>query len=58
MVACLQTTPLTDTHTKEPVNGTEAHAHPHVHASKPTHTHTHTRAPAGQNGVVCGYPQG
>lgn len=31
MAACLQTTPLTDTHTKEPVNGTEAHARPHVH---------------------------
>lgn len=31
MGACLQTTPLTDTHTKEPVNATEGRARPRAH---------------------------
>lgn len=33
MGACLQTTPLTDTHTKEPVNGTEGRARPRAHVN-------------------------
>lgn len=41
MGACLQTTPLTDTLTKEPVNGTEARARPHTHVHAHTHTHVH-----------------
>lgn len=36
MRACLQTTLLTDIHTKEPVNGKEACAH--IHAREHTHT--------------------
>ena len=39
--ACLQTTPLTDTHTKGPVNGKEACAHTHMHMN--THTYTQKR---------------
>ena len=42
MGACLQTTPLTDTHTKGPVNGKEAHAHTHTHTHAREHTHIHT----------------
>lgn len=36
MGACLQTTPLTDTHTKGPVNGKEARAR--ARARENTHT--------------------
>lgn len=49
MRACLQTTLLTDIHTKEPVNGKEACAH--IHARE--HTHIHRI----KNRAVCGCPQ-